>query len=52
MELLGIAANTVARESAVINEDPVILGTIWPYGKSDLYPREIMKIEKGKFGNS
>ncbi|KAK2534884.1 Ano2 [Columba guinea] len=32
LELLGIAANTVARESAVINEDPVILGTIQPYG--------------------
>lgn len=48
--LLLIIGNTVARESAVINEDLIMLGTIQPYSKVNLYPREIIKTEKGKFG--
>jgi len=46
--LLLIICNTVARESAVINENLIMLGTI--YSKVDLYPRETVKKEKGKFG--
>lgn len=47
---VGDCCSTVAGESAVINVDPIMLGAIQPYSKIDLYPREIMKTEKGKFG--
>lgn len=37
--MLLIICNTVARESAVINEDLIMLGTMQPYSKVNLSQR-------------